>query len=249
MPFAMHRGQRIHYTVEGSGPLVVLQHGLLLDAASWKTSGIADALATDFRVACIDSLGHGFSDKPVEPQFYEQEQRAGDIVAVIDDLGYARAHLVGHSMGGWLSVGVAKYYPERLLSLAVGGWDLLDGLAPGPKGPLSFDFFMRFTNRVAPAPTRWVTPEALPGLRACFDALDQLSGAREAVLNAAFPVLLWDGRDDPSHAAMKTFAADAGFSFLSTDGDHLGVLFRYGFESAEGILAFLRAEPVATTVP
>ena len=29
MPFAVHRGQRIHYTVEGEGPLVVLQHGLL----------------------------------------------------------------------------------------------------------------------------------------------------------------------------------------------------------------------------
>ena len=36
MPFATHRGQRIHYTIEGSGPLVILQHGLLL---YWQEQG------------------------------------------------------------------------------------------------------------------------------------------------------------------------------------------------------------------
>jgi pimeloyl-ACP methyl ester carboxylesterase len=111
MPFVSNRGQRIHYTVDGSGPLVVLQHGLLMDAAGWKQSGIVDALTDRFRVACVDSLGHGFSDKPSDPLLYSQRQRAGDIVAAIDDLGYDHAHLVGYSMGGWLAVGAAKYYP------------------------------------------------------------------------------------------------------------------------------------------
>ncbi len=52
----MHRGQRIYYTIEGSGPLVILQHGLLLNSESWKQSGIADALAAGYRVASIASL-------------------------------------------------------------------------------------------------------------------------------------------------------------------------------------------------
>ena len=56
MPFASNRGQRIHYTVDGSGPLVVLQHGLLMDAASWRESGFVGALADRFCVACIDLL-------------------------------------------------------------------------------------------------------------------------------------------------------------------------------------------------
>ena len=55
MPFARNRGQRIHYTVDGSGSLVILQHGLLMDADSWTQSGIVDALADGFRVACVDS--------------------------------------------------------------------------------------------------------------------------------------------------------------------------------------------------
>ena len=123
MPFARNRGQRIHYTVDGSGSLVILQHGLLMDADSWTQSGIVDALADGFRVACVDSLGHGLSDKPSDPELYVQEQRSGDIVAVIDDLGYDRAHLVGYSMGGWLSVGAVKHYPKRLSSVILGGWD------------------------------------------------------------------------------------------------------------------------------
>jgi pimeloyl-ACP methyl ester carboxylesterase len=178
MPFARNRGQRIHHTVDGSGPLVILQHGLLMDADSWTQSGIVDALADGFRVACVDSLGHGLSDKPSDPEFYVQEQRSGDIVAVIDDLGYDRAHLVGYSMGGWLSVGAVKHYPKRLSSVILGGWDPVNGLPPGPKGPLSFDFFMRLAKRTAPTLVEWITPEFGPGVRACFEALSQLQGAR-----------------------------------------------------------------------
>ena len=69
MPFAVHRGRRIHYTVEGEGPLVVLQHGLLMDGGAWKQAGFVGALRERYRVACVDSLGHGLSDKPSDPDF------------------------------------------------------------------------------------------------------------------------------------------------------------------------------------
>jgi pimeloyl-ACP methyl ester carboxylesterase len=239
MPFANHRGQQIHYTVEGSGPLVVLQHGILMDAESWKQAGIVDALADTFRVACVDSLGHGHSDKPSDPGLYGQEQRSGDIVAVIDDLGYERAHLVGHSMGGWLAVGVAKHHPKRLSSLVVGGWDPVNGLPPGPKGPVGFESFMKYAARADPALVQWVTPAFEPGVRACFEALGQLGGAREAVLTAEFPVMIWEGRDDPFHDSRKAFATARGLRFLPTAGDHLGMLLIHGAESAKGIRAFL----------
>jgi pimeloyl-ACP methyl ester carboxylesterase len=239
MPFTTHRGQRIHYTVEGSGPLIVLQHGLLLDAASWKKAGFVDALTDQFRVACIDSLGHGLSDKPADPDLYTQRQRSGDIVAVLDDLNCARAHLVGHSMGGWLAVGMARHYPQRLSSLVIGGWDPVNGLPPGPKGPLSFDFFMMFARRTAPALTEWITPEYEGGLRACFEALAELGGAREAMAAAGVPVMIWEGRDDPFHDARKAFAVANGWRFLSTPGDHLGMLLAHGAEGARGVRGFL----------
>jgi pimeloyl-ACP methyl ester carboxylesterase len=239
MPFVSHRGQRIHYTVAGAGPLVVLQHGILLDAESWKQAGFVDALADRFRIVCIDSLGHGQSDKPADPRLYTQQQRSGDIVAVLDDLGSGRAHLVGHSMGGWLTVGVAKHYPQRLSSLVIGGWDPVNGLPPGPKGPLSFDFFMKFARRTAPLLTEWITPEYEGGLRACFDALADLDGAHAAITAASVPVMIWEGRDDPFHDARRAFALANGWQFLSTPGDHLGMLLVHGAESARGVRAFL----------
>jgi pimeloyl-ACP methyl ester carboxylesterase len=239
VPSANHRGQRIHYTVEGDGPLVILQHSLLLDGSLWKQAGIVDALTDRYRVACIDSLGHGRSDKPPDPDLYSQAQRSGDIVAVIDDLGCERAHVVGHSMGGWLAVGMARYHPKRLSSLVVGGWDLLNGLPRGKKGPMTFDLFMAFAKRTAPTLVDWVTPEIEPGVRACFDALSQLEGAREAVLTAGVAVLLWNGRDDSYHDPMKEFAGATGLPLLSTAGDHLGMLFTHGAEAARGIRAFL----------
>ncbi|CCE09847.1 Alpha/beta hydrolase fold [Bradyrhizobium sp. STM 3843] len=238
MPFVKHRGQRIHYTVDGDGPLIVLQHGLLMSGQSWKRGGIVDALADRYRVACVDSLGHGESDKPYEPALYHQNQRAGDIVAVLDDLGCERAHLVGHSMGAWLAVGVAKYYPERLSSLVLGGWDFVNGLPPTSRGPLTFDAFMKFAGRVAPELVQWVTPACEPGVRACFEALGQLDGARQAVVGAGAPVLIWEGRDDPAHDQRKTLAEAAGLAFLSTAGDHLGMLLVHGAEAAKNIRAF-----------
>lgn len=243
MPFVSHRGQNIHYTVEGSGPLVVLQHGLFLDAQSWKRTGFVDALVERYQVACVDSLGHGLSDKAADPALYAQDQRAGDLVAVIDDLGVDRAHLVGHSMGGWMGVGMAKHHPRRLASLTVGGWDLVNGVAsalpPQVIGPVPYDQMMIGARRVFPDLVKWVTPEVEPGLRACWDALNDLAGAAEAVLTLDAPVMLWNGRDDPYHDPMQVFAATHGLKFVSTQGDHLGMVFDHGAEGARGIRTFL----------
>lgn len=237
MPFATHRGQKIHYTVEGQGPLVVLQHGLFMDAESWRANGFVAALADRFTVACIDSLGHGLSDKPADPALYAQDQRAGDIVAVLDALGADKAHLIGYSMGGWMAVGVAKHHPRRLASLTIGGWDLAGGVPKGPAGPIRFDIFWGFSQQVAPALVRWVTPEILPAMEACFGALNTLDGAAGAVLGA--PVLLWDGTADPYHAPSQAFAAAHGLPFISSEGDHLRAIMAPEPFAVSEVAAFL----------
>jgi pimeloyl-ACP methyl ester carboxylesterase len=241
MPFVTHRGQRIHYTVEGAGPLVLLQHGLFMDANSWKANGIVDALKARHRVACVDSLGHGLSDKPTEARLYDQDQRAGDLAAVIDDLGEDRAAVFGYSMGAWMAVGLAKYYPAKVSSLVVGGWDLVNGVPKGPQGSLSFDLFMAFARATAPALVAWVTPQIEPAMRACFAALGQLDGAREAVLGGGFPVLLWDGQQDPYHGPSQALAQAEGLAFLSSPGGHVPAIETPGAETIAALAAFLAA--------
>ena len=172
-----------------------------------------------------NSLGHGLSDKPTDAALYAQEARAGDAVAVIDDLGYDRAHLVGYSMGGWISVGVAKHYRERLSSLTIGGWDIVNGVKTAlPVGPISFEEILGGARAAAPELFEWVTPEVEPGLAACWSACGLLEGASEAVLGVGCPVLIWDARDDPFHDLMKAFAATHALPFLSTPGDHVTTL-------------------------
>lgn len=239
MPFVTHRGQRIHYTVEGSGPLVVLQHGLFMDAASWKANGIVDALKGRRRVVCVDSLGHGLSDKPADARLYDQDQRAGDLAAVIDALGEEKAAVLGYSMGAWMAVGLARRYPQKVSSLVVGGWDLVNGVPKTPQGPLTFDLFMAFARATAPALVAWVTPEIEPAMRACFETLGQLDGAREAVLGGGFPVLLWNGAQDPYHAPMQAFAAAEGLPFLSSPGGHVPAIETPGAETIAALAAFL----------
>jgi pimeloyl-ACP methyl ester carboxylesterase len=248
LPYVTHRGQRIHYTVEGAGPLVVLQHGFLSNAnESWKQPGFVDALTDRFTVAYVDSLGHGLSDKPADQDLYAQKQRAGDLVAVMDDLGSERAHLIGYSMGGWMSVGVAKHYPERLASLTVGGWDLVEGAMtarlPGADRVLTFDELMMFARARASVLVEWVTPEVEPGLRAAWNALGELDATEEkAVLSAGVPVLLWNGGDDPYHDPMQAFGIKHGLRFLSTPGDHLSAIQVHGKEAANGLRTFLESQ-------
>lgn len=100
MPFANNDGIRIHYHVEGSGPPVVLHAGFTVDLEAWYEWGYVDALRPEYRLILIDPRGHGKSDKPHDPAAYEMSLRAGDVLAVLDNLGLQQAHYIGYSMGG-----------------------------------------------------------------------------------------------------------------------------------------------------
>lgn len=228
MPEISHRGCTIHYEVQGSGPLIVLLHGLFLNQSAWKEFGYVDGLAKSFTVVTVDSLGHGESDRPAEPERYQLAERAGDIVAVIDALGEDKAHVLGYSMGGWLAVGVAVHHPDRVRSLMIAGWDCVEGMNTQFRAfgvaPMDFDTFLNGTRAFAPGLVEWVTDDDVGALAACFAELGDLSGSERTVLGVDVPVLLWDGREDPYHAPMQAFAATHGFEFLSTPGDHMGAM-------------------------
>jgi len=98
---------------------------------------------------------------------------------------------------------------------------------------------MKFARLTAPHLTGWVTAEEEPAVRACFEALAQVDGAGKAVADAGVPVMIWEGEGDPVHDRRKAFADANGIRFLSTGGDHLGMVFAHGAQSATGIRAFV----------
>jgi N-formylmaleamate deformylase len=87
----------IHYTRTGGGkPPVVLSHGLTDNGACWTR--LAQALESDYDVIMPDARGHGQSEAP--EYGYRTEERAADLIGLIEQLQLDRLVLIGHSMGG-----------------------------------------------------------------------------------------------------------------------------------------------------
>jgi len=124
-------GVRIHYTIEGKGEPVLLIHGFSVNSQfQWGIPGIVKALAKDYRVICLDCRGHGRSAKPHDPANYGMEM-GEDAVRLLDHLGIRTAHLVGYSMGGFITLKLLALHPERFVTATVGGAGASGQIEPG----------------------------------------------------------------------------------------------------------------------
>lgn len=110
-------GGRIGYDVDGYGPLVVLVPGMGDLRSAYRF--LAPALAAEgFRVASVDLRGHG--DSEVTFTSYGDAETAGDVVALIEELG-APAVVVGNSMSAGSAVMAAAQRPELVTGLVLVG--------------------------------------------------------------------------------------------------------------------------------
>jgi pimeloyl-ACP methyl ester carboxylesterase len=107
-------GARLHYEVRGSGPLLLVI-GSPMAAAEFAS--LADALASDHTVVTYDPRGFAASpiDDPDQPS--TPEQRAGDVVAILDDLGAESADLFGSSGGAVTGLALVAMHPGRVRTL------------------------------------------------------------------------------------------------------------------------------------
>ncbi|MHA2249065.1 MAG: alpha/beta fold hydrolase [Candidatus Kariarchaeaceae archaeon] len=117
MPFVSNQGIKIFYQVTGNGPPLVLLHGGFLSHKSFIDFGYITELKDKLQLILIDIRGFGSSDKPSNAENYSFKILIEDIITVLDDLKIESCHVYGHSLGGWLTFGLAKYYPQRLKSI------------------------------------------------------------------------------------------------------------------------------------
>ncbi|MFB6286741.1 MAG: alpha/beta fold hydrolase [Candidatus Bipolaricaulia bacterium] len=109
-------GERIAYTEQGQGPPVVLIHGTPSHSYIWRhvLPAVRDA---GYRVFAFDLLGFGRSEKPA----FERDTSVAAQAELLDELlehwDVPSAHLVGHDLGGAVSLIVAVRHPERVRSL------------------------------------------------------------------------------------------------------------------------------------
>ena len=108
-------GEKIYYQEAGSGPDVILLHGLGGDRSNWGPT--VPALAGKYHVLVPDQVGFGESDKP------EINYRVATLVdflnAFYKKLGISKATLVGNSLGGWVAMDFTLAYPEKVTRLVL----------------------------------------------------------------------------------------------------------------------------------
>ncbi len=102
-------GYRRAYRVRGSGPPLLLIHGLACDSTTWIP--VMDQLAEHFTVIAPDLLGHGESDKPNAD--YSLGGFANGMRDLLTILGVDKVTVVGHSFGGGVAMQFAYQFPER----------------------------------------------------------------------------------------------------------------------------------------
>jgi pimeloyl-ACP methyl ester carboxylesterase len=119
--YASNKGVKIHYVVEGQGPLVVLIHGFPDYWATWKPL-MATLNKAGYRTAALDNRGYNLSDKPEGEAAYAMPNLVGDVAAVIEAEGQKNAIIVGHDWGAAISWQVVFTRPDlvnRLIIMSV----------------------------------------------------------------------------------------------------------------------------------
>jgi pimeloyl-ACP methyl ester carboxylesterase len=229
MPYVENRGVLIHYEVEGEGSPLVLAHGFSDTLDGWREYGYAAELKKEHRLVLIDARGHGASDKPHDPETAASlEQRPADVVAVLDDLGIDRAHYFGYSLGGWIGLGLARYAPERVRSLIIGGAQpygqsmqpYRQGLAGGTGG------WVAVVEKMLGSPLAPETKERLLGndARALLASVtDDRPDISEILPAVTMPTLLYAGEADPLRPLVERCASElpAGRFFSLPGVNHI----------------------------
>ncbi|WP_294233463.1 alpha/beta hydrolase [uncultured Chryseobacterium sp.] len=106
----------LNFERKGNGKeTLVLLHGFMENLSIW--SDMEPYLSEHFSLLKIDLPGHGQSEIVAEVQ--TMEMMAEEVKKVLDDQNLDKVHLLGHSMGGYISLGFAEKYPESLKSLTL----------------------------------------------------------------------------------------------------------------------------------
>ena len=125
-------GVEINTVEKGNGEALVFLHGFTGSHADW--TGQVEQTAAQYRTIAVDHRGHGQSSAPESESAYSIKIFAEDVYSILVELGIKRCCLIGHSMGGFMSLQLAVDHPELVRGLVLvdtssGEWDIVPGYA------------------------------------------------------------------------------------------------------------------------
>ncbi|MFK5856958.1 MAG: alpha/beta hydrolase [Bacteroidota bacterium] len=109
------KGAKIAYTVNGTGKAVVLLHGFLEDRTMWNE--LVNKLSASCKVIAIDLPG--FGDSGMISEKHSMKTMAEAVNAVINNEGILRCTMIGHSMGGYVTLAYADLFIDKLNSIVL----------------------------------------------------------------------------------------------------------------------------------
>ena len=245
MRFVERQGLRLAYDVVGDGFPLLLHTGAAGDSRMWREAGYVDGLS-EFHVVLLDHRGHGQSDAPADRSSYTVADCAGDVAAIVDELGIERFAFWGYSDGAYVGYAMAAAHPERIAALVASG-----GVDPPDEEP---EELRRAARAVRERGIRAILgSEAAPEwlIRQLADETDREVVARELECFAGWspwphfprieaPTLIVAGELEAEHCAAAATAIPDGRAVVLPGLGHLGA-----FVHSELVLAvvvpFLRA--------
>jgi pimeloyl-ACP methyl ester carboxylesterase len=249
----LSNGVKIHYVTAGEGEPVILIHGFCANAQNnWILPGVFAKLAKKYHVVALDNRGHGLSGKPHEVDKYGPEM-VEDVVRLLDHLKIEKAHIVGYSMGGFITGAMIATHPDRIISATMGGagWSrdtddhaVIDALAKSldeGHGILPLMKALTPPGGVQPTEEQLKTRSQIvmlandpKALSACIRGMLKLHVSREKLENNQVPVLAVVGELDPLKKgvdAMEGVAKNLTVVVVK-GGDHMTTLRNPTFEKA-----------------
>ena len=112
-------GTKLYLEEIGSGTPIVFVHEYAGDYRSFEPQ--LRYFSRQHRCVTYSQRGYPPSDVPSDPTRYAQDIARDDVIAIMDALGIAKAHVVGHSMGAYTALHVGIKYPQRCLSVTAAG--------------------------------------------------------------------------------------------------------------------------------
>lgn len=172
----------LHYEVTGSGPALIFAHGLGGNQMSWwqQVAHFAPSYT------CVAFAHRGFAPSDPVPDGPDPGDFAGDLSALIEELGFADVRLVGQSMGGWTMLDYAIASPSRVKALVLSSTSgTIDRRGADPSGGTRYDAWQSDADSKVAAglregihPAIGITGAArLPALHLLYKSIDEMAGA------------------------------------------------------------------------
>ena len=214
---------KIYYEVKGTGEVVVLVHGFIVNGQSWKRTELyKDLLAQGYKVIILDQRGNGLSDKPHTPEAYENDAEAKDIMALMKLLGIKKYSAVGYSRGA-IIVSRLLVLDKTIQKGVMGG---MGAEFTNPEWPRRIMFYKALSGESVPelaAMVENVKKQGLDQQALAYLQKAQPSTSKEELAKIKQPVLIICGDKDTDNGSAKELADLFKHPvYKVTPGDHGG---------------------------